>query len=114
MSNAYQGFDNRLKRISRKRARMTNGYVSQVGRDGLIVFRPRRREGGFPVKGLLLLAVGFFCFKGLLLAHLGEQTFEARVADLSSGSVVEQAGAYLMKSDPISLGIAQQVRPFFR
>ncbi|WP_371226174.1 hypothetical protein [Roseovarius sp. 2305UL8-3] len=115
MSNAYQGFDKRLLRISRKRAKLLNGYTSQVGKDGLIVFRPSRRASrGFPLKGLLILAIGFFCFKGLLLAHLGEQVFTARVDLLATGSVVEQAGAFMMQADPISQGIAQQVRPFVK
>jgi len=112
MTNAYQGFDNRLKEIGRTRAKMAQGYTSQVGRDGLIVFRPARRRGSsFPIKGLLILAVSFFGFKGLLLAHLGEQVFADRVNTLASGSVVEQAGAFMMQSDPVSLGIAQYVRP---
>ena len=114
MSNAFQGFDTRLKRISRNRARMAQGYVGQVGRDGLIVFRPKRRSGGFPIKGLMLLVLGVFCFKGLILAHLGEQIYETRVASLAEGSVVEQAGAFVMQADPISLAIAQKVRPLVK
>jgi len=112
MSNAFQGFDKRLNRISRKRARLVQGYTSKVGKDGLIVFRPSRRTSrGFPIKGFLFLAVSFFCFKGLLLAYLGEQTFTTRVDILATGSVVEQAGAFMMQVDPISQGIAQIVRP---
>ncbi len=112
MTNAYQGFDKRLNRIGRNRARLAQGYSSKVGKDGLIVFRPARRASrGFPIKGLVILALGFFCFKGLLLAHLGEQVFTARVGTLATGSVVEQAGAFMMQTDPISQGIAQYVRP---
>ena len=111
MSNAYQGFDNRLKKIGRKRARMARGYVSKVGRDGLIVFRPKRNEGGFPIRGLALLVIGFFCFKGLVLAHLGQETYTTRVDQLGSGSVVEQAGAFVMQADPVSQFIAQKMRP---
>ncbi len=103
MTNADQGFDKRLNRIGRKRARMVQGYSSQVSKDGLIVFRPNRRSSrGFPIRGLLILALGFFCFKGLLLAHLGEQIFSERVDILATGSMVEQADAFMMQADPIS------------
>ena len=53
-------------------------------------------------------------FKGLILAHLGEGTFETRLAQLSQGSVVEQAGAFIMQPDAVSMAIAQQVRPFVK
>jgi len=114
MADAVRGFESRLKMISKKRARLADGYVSKVGKDGLIVFRPKSRSGGFPIKGLALLVIGFFVFKGLILAHLGEGTFEARLATLSQGSVVEQSGAWIMQPDPVSQAIAQQVRPFIK
>ena len=114
MANAVQGFERRLKLIGKKRARLADGYVSHVGKDGLIVFRPKGRQGGFPIKGLALLVIGFFVFKGLILAHLGDGNFETRLASLSQGSVVEQTGAWLMQPDPVSQAIALQVRPFVK
>lgn len=114
MANAYQGFDKRLKKIGRDRARMAQGYTSRVGKDGLIVFSPKRRQGGFPIKGLLMLAVGFFVFKGIVLAHLGGSVYAQRVETLATGSVVEQAGAFMMQTDPISQGIAHYVRPLIK
>ncbi|QGX99285.1 hypothetical protein EI983_13820 [Roseovarius faecimaris] len=109
-----QTFERRLKSIGEKRERLAEGYVSKVGKDGLIVFRPKRREGGFPIKGLAFLVLGFFLFKGVILAHLGEGTFETRLAQLSQGSVVEQAGAFIMQPDAVSQTIAQQIRPFVK
>lgn len=109
-----QSFERRLKLINKKRARLADGYVSKVGKDGLIVFRPKRREGGFPIKGLALLVLGFFVFKGVILAHLGDGTFEARLAQLSQGSTVEQAGAFIMQPDLVSQAIAQQLRPYVK
>lgn len=114
MTNAYQSFDKRLKKIGRNHAKLSQGYSSRVGRDGLIVFRPHRRQGGFPIRGLLLLAVGLFCFKGFILAHLGEATYSSRVETLAAGSMVEQAGAFMMQPDPVSLFIADYTRPFLK
>jgi len=112
MTNAYDGFDKRLRRIGRTRARMARGYTSKVSKDGLIVFRPgREKRSGFPLKGLLLLVFGFFCFKALIIAHLGETVFTQRVSTLATGSVIEQGGAFMMQADPVSLTLAQYVRP---
>ena len=114
MTDAFESFDNRLKKIGDSRAKLSQGYTSKVGRDGLIVFRPQRRRGSFPIKGLMLLAISFFCFKGFILAYLGEATYTSRVDTLASGSMVEQAGAFMMHADPVSLGIADYIRPFVK
>lgn len=114
MSDAYQGFEHRLRKIGRKRARLADGYVSKVGRDGLIVFKPRRRQGGISLRGLVFLVVGFFCFKGLIMAHLGAPLYEERVETLRSGSIVEQVGGFVMQPDPVTQSIAAKLRPFLR
>ncbi|RKF14214.1 hypothetical protein D6850_12150 [Roseovarius spongiae] len=94
--------------------RMANGYVSKVGRDGLIVFRPKRRKRPVPVRGLMLLVVGVLCFKGLIMAQYGNAIYDARVADLRTGTTVEQVGALIMQADPISQFIAERAAPLFR
>lgn len=114
MSDVYQGFDTRLRNISRKRARLADGYVSKVTKDGLIVFRPKHRKTTFPVRGLVLLMVGFFLFKAMIMAHLGGLLYEERVAALNEGTLVEQAGAYVMQADPVTQTIASKLRPFLR
>ena len=51
MSDVFQGFDTRLKKIDQKRTKLAKGYVSRVGRDGLIVLRPKRQNRSFPIRG---------------------------------------------------------------
>lgn len=114
MSDAFQGFDSRLKSIGRKRTRLAQGYVSKVGKDGLIVFRPKRRTGGFPLRGLLYVVLGFTFFKAVIIAHLGVALYDDRLARLSEGSIVEQAGAVVMQADPISLMLSAYLRPALR
>ena len=114
MSDVFQSFDARLKKIDRKRSRLSRGYVSQVGRDGLIVLRPKRRQRSFPLRGLTFLIVGFFCFKGLIRAHLGSTLYEQRVETLNSGSIVEQIGAFVMQTDPVTQSISSKIRPLLR
>lgn len=114
MGDAFQDFDSRLKTIGRKRTRLAQGYVSQVGKDGLIVFRPKRRKTRIPLRGLFYMAIGFMFFKAVIVAHLGLPLYADRLAQLSQGSVVEQAGAIAMQPDPVSVWMAAYLRPILR
>lgn len=109
MVNTFQGFDARLKKIDRNRARLANGYSAKVTKDGLIVFRPKRRTSTFSVRGLAFLIVGFFVFKAMILSHLGDTTYGQRVTALQQGTMVEQAGAFVMQKDPVTMAIAQKL-----
>ncbi len=114
MSDAFQGFDTRLKSIDRNRARMERGYVGKVSKDGLIVFRPKRRQRGVPVRGIIYLVAGFIFFKAVIIAHLGASLYGERLAQLSQGSTIEQAGAVVMQPDTLSMILAARLRPILR
>jgi len=62
------------------------------------MYRPR-----FPLKGLLAVLFLGFLFKGFLFAYLGEAAYGERVATLQDGTVLEQAGAWVMQPDPITV-----------
>ena len=112
MTNSFAEFDSRLKRIDRNRSRLASGYSAKVTSNGLIVFRPKRRDASFSVRGLLYLVAGFLIFKSVILAHLGEVTYAERVGALQSGTVVEQAGAYVMQEEIVTSTIANYLRPY--
>lgn len=114
MSNTFQAFDERLKKIEKNHTQLANGYSARVSRDGLIIFRPKRRSGGVSLRGLLLLVVGFFFFKGMIMAHLGTTVYDQRVEALRQGSVVEQAGAFVMQADPVTSAIAIKMHPYLK
>lgn len=114
MADAFNEFDQRLRRIDRKRSRIKRGYVTVVDRDGLIVTKPRRRRPSFPWKGISILIFGFIGFKALLMAHLGFGVYHDRVETLSEGSMVEVAGAVVMTADPVSTYVAIQLRPYLK
>lgn len=113
MTYSQNGFENRLRNVQRTRVRMAHGYTSKVGADGLIVFRPKRRKLAFPWRGFALLIVGVFIFKGLIIAQSGEDAYAARLAALQTGTTLEQAGAVMMQSDPVSKAIAGKLAPLF-
>lgn len=112
MSFKDNNFDKRLQRVEKaSRARRARGSKPVVMPDGLIKVKPRRPRPGFPVKGIVLLLLGFFLFKGVMLAHLGDQPYDERVALLAQGTVVEQVGAVVLNVDPITERIAPVIRP---
>lgn len=96
-------FDKRLKRIVRRHSKMSNGVVRSVSSDGLIVAKPRLYRPRFPLKGLLAVLFLGFLFKGFLFAYLGEAGYAERVATLQGGTALEQAGAWVMQPDPVTV-----------
>lgn len=113
MTDTQNGFASRLKMVERKHVRLARGYDCKVGRDGLIVFKPKRRKTTFPLKGLTLLVLAFFCFKALVMAQIGASIYAERVETLRQGPLFEQIGAFIMQADPVTTLIAQKVAPLF-
>lgn len=114
MADANQKlFSSRLKRIDRQHRKLSRGYVQLVERDGMLVPMPRRRvRTGFPFRGLLIAIVGILLFKGVLLASLGEGTYQFRVEKIAEGSSFEKVAAWVMQADPVTRWIAGQLAPF--
>jgi hypothetical protein len=106
MAQANVPFDKRLKQIVRKHEKLSKGGVKTVTSDGLIVVKPRVYRPKFPLKGMILLIVVGFLFKGLFLASVGEVAYGERVNGLMQGSVMDRAGAWVMQIDPATLIIA--------
>lgn len=112
--DAHTQFDKRLKTLSRKHAAMANGYTTMVRGDGLIVVKPKRLRRNPPLRGLALLLLGFFAFKGFMLASLGELTYNERIAKLGNGTAVEQGGAWVMQIEPMTRFLAGFLEPLTR
>ncbi|WP_421701490.1 hypothetical protein [Aliiroseovarius sp.] len=107
----YVRFNKRLRDIDSKHRKLSRGYVQLVERDGLLVPVSTRRTArrGFPFRGLLLTLAGFLVFKAVLLTHLGPITYGERVEKLAGGTTLEQAGAWVMRADPITMWITRQI-----
>lgn len=115
-AKSYKAFDARLKGIAKRKTRLERGYKSQVSRDGLIIFRPHKRAIAPRVsfRGLFYIVFGFFLFKGMIMAHLGSTIYAQRVATLQDGTLIEQAGGFVMQPDQVTQAIAVQLRPFLK
>lgn len=57
-------------------------------------------------KGFVLLVALFLAFKGVVIAHLGPETYVAAIHKLEDGAAVERAGAFIMRPDPVSRAVA--------
>ena len=101
-ASQFDEFDRRMRRISRRQTQLSRGYVTQVASDGLMVAKPKRKGGRSTLRGVAIVVVVLMLFKGFLHSQLGSDAYQARVDGLASGSVFEQAGAWLMVADPVT------------
>ena len=104
-------FEKRMRRINKKHQKLAHGAVASVGNDGLIIARPRSRFVSVPWRGLLFVLVILMGLKSFLHASLGDAAYNARVAKLEAGTMVEQIGAYAMKADPVTTFISGKINP---
>lgn len=114
MVETHDHFVARLSNLGKKHARMTHGYVTKVGRDGLITVIPKRRRRSFPFKLLMMFALGFLGLKAFMVASVGPVTYNERLAKLESGSVIEQAGAKVLAIDPVTEKLSTMTGPILR
>lgn len=114
MSTSHLEFENRIRRLLRKHLAMTRGYTARMRPDGLIVAQPVRASSPISLRAVVLFCGVFILFKGFLIASLGPTTYDERLAKLENGSIVEQAGAFAMKPDPLTALVAAQLRPILR
>lgn len=110
MDAQLREFGKRVHRINRRHEKLSHGFVTVVEKDGLVVTKPSRLASTrFPWGLLALVAVGFFLFKGMLMAGLGEAQYAERASSLQAGSPVEQFGGWVMQPDPVTLWIGAKI-----
>lgn len=108
----HRNFEARMGKINRRHQKLQRGYVMSVGHDGLIIAEPRERRMSVPWRGILFILTGFLLVKGMMLAQVGAESYQARVDRLAAGNQVEKVGAYVLHADPITVWIADQVAPW--
>lgn len=103
-------FSERLRRISRIHSH--GGGFEAAGTLGQSYYTRQARRYGRPVLRPMLYMIGTVILaKSSLLASLGPVEYAARVLALQAGSGVEQAGAFVMGADPLTLAVAEALRP---
>lgn len=114
MTDVRADFSNRLNRIGRRHRKLAHGYVTRVGKNGIITAYPRVKGPRIPVSGILIMIAVFFVFKAFMLAQMGPEGYADRLVRLQQGTVVEQAGAYAMQADQLTQMLAQKIGPIMR
>ena len=114
MADNRDVFDGRLQRIGRKHSQLAHGYELHMQDDGLIVARPKRPRSYVPPRSLALFFIGFLAFKGVLIASLGPIAYDEKLDALHQGTVIEQAGAWVMMPDPVSREVGARLAPVLR
>lgn len=113
-ASQFDEFDRRMRRISRRHSKLSHGYVTSVNSDGVVVARPKTRGKKGTLRGLAIILMVVLVLKGFLHAQLGEIAYQARVDSLAAGSVVEQAGAWAMTADPLTLWLSGRISSLVR
>jgi hypothetical protein len=110
MTDAHQrDFGKRLDKIHRRHAKLSNGYVTSVNHDGLIIAVPRRRMGFFPWRGLGFALILVMAVKVLMYWQMGPAAYEANLAALQSGATFEQVAAYVLYPDQLTIRAAEYI-----
>ena len=107
MPSKQELFDERYRKVLDRHRELSRGYVTKLGRNGVISHYPiSHYRDAFPLKALLLPIGLLFFLKACVVTILKEDAFAAQVAALRDGNFVEQVGAVLMQMDPITWGIS--------
>ena len=102
----YIQFWQRLRRIDRNQRKLSQGYVTSMNHDGLLIARPRPKEVKLTWRGVAYIVIVMMAFKIFLYAQLGPLAYQEKVIAMENGSLAEQIGAYVMVADPVTASIA--------
>lgn len=113
MGETADTFRKRTNRVNRRHEQIyLNGARTKIGRDGLITTVPRKRMQSFPLRGFAILFLAAILYKSVMLAWIGPTVYAERVGALADGTVIEQAGAWLLQADPATVAVAGVIGPF--
>lgn len=105
MDESQRDFAQRITRMKRRHHALGTGYTARLRGDGLIVVQPRQLRFRLPVRGFVLLMASFMIFKAVVLTHLGDTAYQARLDVLKTGTFGD-VGAWVMGVDPVTQSLA--------
>ena len=111
MDDAIRKFEKRHKAVTKRHRQMARGYVTKLGRNGVIQHQPRRQLPGLSLNAILMLIAGLLAFKSFLFVSLGEADYQSRIDALAQGTVIERTGAFIMQIDPATVWISTNIAP---
>ncbi len=108
-----QDFYGRLGRIDR--IHQSGGGFEADGALGMSYYNARRkpaRRRGF-LAPVVLVMMTVIALKAGVLASIGPERYEERIAALRAGTGAEQAGAWVLQADPLTAMLADGLRGVF-
>ncbi len=114
MDEGLKDFSRRYRDIQRKHRRLARGYYTRIGKNGVIEHVPLRpqRSGSLLAPALVVLGA-VLCFKVLMSAHLGPETYGRHLDALAAGNAGERLGALVLAPDPLTDAAARMLAPLF-
>jgi len=109
-SVSKNSFESRLARIDQ--IHNAGGAFEATGALGRAYFdshRPKERRQ-FPWRAIAMVLLGVVLFKAAVLAQVGPETYNRRIAALEQGSTAEKLGAWVLTADTPTQFVAAQLR----
>ncbi|MEZ5684983.1 MAG: hypothetical protein R3D78_03415 [Paracoccaceae bacterium] len=104
-------FQHRLEKIEQiHKAGGAFEAAGALGRSYFDAMRPKAHRS-FPLRALAMILAGVLLLKGALLAQMGADPYDAKVAQLAAGTFPEQASAWVLHADPVTRKIAETLHP---
>ncbi len=104
-------FEHRLNRIDQiHRAGGAFEAAGTLGRAYYDAARQKTRHNKW-LRPLAMILVGALLFKGGLYAQLGADAYGERIDALFKGSIADQAGAWILSADPLTVRVASFLKP---
>lgn len=103
-------FEHRLVRINQMHAAGRSFEATDaLGRADFDAARGRRRIA-IPLRSIALVLAAVLLFKGAILAHLGAEGYQDKIAALAAGTLLEQVSAWVLHPDPATHQIAAVIK----
>ena len=105
-----QNFYGRVGRIEKIHA--AGGGFEAEGTLGMSYYNAKRKRSyrkGF-LGPLVLVLMTIVAIKAAVHASLGPEAYQERITRLEAGSWADRTGAYVLRADPLTLAISEQVR----
>ena len=100
-------FYSRVRRIEKARAK---GFgFEAAGTLGRSFYHKQGSSRHGWLKPLILLMVGFFGLKAVIVHNVGSEVYQARVAGMEEGEQFARLGAWIMQADPVTLELASRI-----
>ncbi|MEO0371518.1 MAG: hypothetical protein AAF231_08710 [Pseudomonadota bacterium] len=108
--NTSQKRAEKTRRFDDRRPQSLHAFSQAQLDDDIIIVPTRQAAPTISLSGFLLLVASFFLFKAGSIAWIGAEDYMASIKYLKSGSMFEQAAAFVMTPDVLSQFLANQMK----